>query len=332
MEHPFAKFIQILGKGQRGARDLTQQESEQAMSMILAHQVEPIQLGAFLMLMRVKEETAPELAGFVSAARTSLSRPQDPPPVALDWAAYAGKRRQLPWFMLSALLLSSHNIPVLMHGMRSGGEDRIFTPQALAALGIGIAASLSEAAERIMQTNFAFIPLDAVNNDLDQILNLKPILGLRSPIHTIVRMLNPFSAPASMMGIFHPGYDETHQQAAALMGDHSLAVFKGEGGEAERNPDAPCKVKFLLNGTMLEEEWPALFTNKHLKDELMDASRLAKLWRGEIEDEYGTASLLGTAAIALRALGRANSIAEAEAEAARMWQSRDTNFLERIKG
>ncbi len=44
MEHPFAKFIQILGKGQRGARDLTQQEAEQAMSMILAHQVEPVQL------------------------------------------------------------------------------------------------------------------------------------------------------------------------------------------------------------------------------------------------------------------------------------------------
>ncbi len=75
MEHPFAKFIQILGKGQRGARDLTQQEAEQAMTMILSGQVEPVQLGAFLMLMRVKEETAEEVAGFVRAVRNSLLAP-----------------------------------------------------------------------------------------------------------------------------------------------------------------------------------------------------------------------------------------------------------------
>ncbi len=61
------------------------------------------------------------------------------------------------------------------------------------------------------------------------------------------------------------------------MGDHSLAVFKGEGGEAERNPDAICNVKMLLDGNMLEEEWPALFSSKHLKDESMDASKLGKI-------------------------------------------------------
>ena len=332
MEHPFAKFIQILGKGQRGARDLTQQEAEQAMSMILTHKVMPIQLGAFLMLMRVKEETPPELAGFVQAARNSLSILKTHPPVSLDWAAYAGKRRQLPWFLLSALLLSSHGISVLMHGMKSGGEDRIFVPQALAALGIHIATSLGDAAERIQDTQFAFISLDAINPDLDEILNLKPILGLRSPVHTIVRMLNPFSAPASIMGIFHPGYDQTHQQAAALLGDTSLAVFKGEGGEAERNPDASCKAKLLLSGELMEEEWPALFTHKHLKDETMDISRLAKLWHGEIEDEYGKAAIVGTAAIALRTLGRASGIAEAETQAEELWNTRDISYLERIKG
>lgn len=332
MEHPFAKFIQILGKGQRGARDLTQAEAEQAMAMILAHQVEPIQLGAFLMLMRVKEETPAELAGFVRAARASLTMPQNHASVALDWAAYAGKRRQLPWFILSALLLSSHNIPVLMHGMRGGSEDRIYVRQALATLGIGVSNTLVEADERIRHSNFAFIPLDALSADLDHILNLKPLLGLRSPVHTIVRMLNPFTAPASIMGIFHPGYDATHQQAAALMGDHSLAVFKGEGGEAERNPDAPCKVKMLLAGNMQEEEWPALFSSKHLKDESMDASRLAKLWCGELDDEYGKASVLGTASIALRTLGRAHSVADAEAQAAKLWESRDIGYLERIKG
>ena len=332
MEHPFAKFIQILGKGQRGSRDLTQQEAEQAMSLIMSGQVEPIQLGAFLMLMRVKEETAEEVTGFVRAARNALAHLANPPAVDLDWASYAGKRRQLPWYLLSALLLSSHGIRVLMHGIGGGSEGRIFIPQAMQALGLETAATLEQACAQLARTNFAFIPLGALNGELDHMLNLKSVLGLRSPVHTLIRNLNPLAAQASIMGIFHPGYDETHQRAAMLLGDHSIAVFKGEGGEAERNPDALCKVRMLLDGNMLEEEWPALFGSKHLKDETMDASRLGKLWRGEIEDEYGKAAVTGTAAIALRALGRANSIADAEAQAAKLWQSRDIGYLERIKG
>ena len=71
-EHPFAEFIKILGKGKKGSRDLTQDEAYRAMQMILSDQVQPIQLGAFLMLMRIKEETREELAGFVQAVREHL--------------------------------------------------------------------------------------------------------------------------------------------------------------------------------------------------------------------------------------------------------------------
>ncbi|MEY4769176.1 MAG: hypothetical protein RL637_1815, partial [Pseudomonadota bacterium] len=92
-EHPFAEFIKILGKGKKGARNLTQQEAYRAMTMIVTEeQVEPEQLGAFLMLMRIKEETPEELAGFVQAARDSLNA-APPIRVDLDWSSYAGKRR-----------------------------------------------------------------------------------------------------------------------------------------------------------------------------------------------------------------------------------------------
>lgn len=326
MDHPFAKYIQTLGKGRKGARDLTQEEAERALSMILAHEVEPVQLGAFLMLMRVKEETGAEVAGFVRAARASLALPNALPAVALDWPSYAGKRRQLPWHLLSALLLASHGMPVLMHGIGRGTAGRLYLPDALAALGIAPCESPAEAAQRIAEKRFAYLPLRALNPELERILDLKAVLGLRSPMHTLVRMLNPFGASASIMGIFHPGYDDTHQQAGALLGMQNLAVFKGEGGEAERNPDAACSVKMLLGGEAVTEEWPALFSTKHLKDETMDASRLVKLWRGEFDDEYGRAAVTATAAVALRVLGRAQNAAEAEALSAAMWQERDTRL------
>lgn len=331
MEHPFAPFIQMLGKGKNGSRDLTQQEAEQAMSMILAGEVDPVQLGAFLMLMRVKEETGAEVAGFVQATRASLKLPDNLPKVELDWPTYAGKRRQLPWYVLSALLLASHNMPVLMHGIGHGTAGRVWVPDALAALGISPSTSVAAAADNIGNKQFAYLPLEVLNAEMQRILDLKALLGLRSPVHTVIRMLNPFRASGSIIGIFHPGYDDTHQQAAALMGEQNLAVFKGEGGEAERNPDGACNVKLLRAGEMLSEEWPALFGSRHMKDEAMDVNRLGQLWRGEIDDEYGKAAVTGTAAIALRALGKAGSIAEAEALAAKLWDTRDIAYLQKVQ-
>jgi len=66
-EHAFAPYVRALGKGKLGSRSLRQDEAFDAISMILQQQVEPEQLGAFLMLLRVKKETLAELAGFVAA-------------------------------------------------------------------------------------------------------------------------------------------------------------------------------------------------------------------------------------------------------------------------
>ncbi|MEK6749756.1 MAG: glycosyl transferase, partial [Pseudomonadota bacterium] len=56
-EHPFAQYIRILGKGKRGSRSMTEQEAHDAMRMVINNEIEQCQLGAFLMLLRVKEET-----------------------------------------------------------------------------------------------------------------------------------------------------------------------------------------------------------------------------------------------------------------------------------
>ncbi len=330
MDHSFAQYIKTLGKGKRGSRDLTLPEAEQAMSMILSGQVEPEQLGAFLMLMRVKEETPDEMAGFVRASRLSLHVPTDFPAVNLDWACYAGKRRQLPWLVLSALLLASHGIKILMHGAQANSPGRVYVPAALEALGIAICQSYSTAAQQLQLRNFAFVPLDVMSPTLQRILDLKATLGLRSPVHSVVRMLNPAAAGHSIMGIFHPGYDDVHQAAAKILGDKSLAVFKGEGGESERNPDTICQVRMLENGEATLEDWPALFNQRHMKDSEMDISRLGLVWRGASSDEYAEAAIISTAAIALRVLGRAANIAEAETIATDLWQRRDREFL--LKG
>jgi len=323
-EHPFADFIRILGKGKKGSRPLTQEEAYHAMRMILADEVEEIQLGAFLMLMRVKEETAEELAGFVLAVRETL------PKIAaetadLDWSAYAGKRRHLPWFILSSFLLAENGIKVLMHGSASHSANRLFAQDMLALFSLTIADSFDTAKQQLQTRNFAYISLEQLCPALNRMIHLRNLMGLRSPVHTLVRLINPFNAPYSIQGIFHPGYRPVHQEAALLLQQAHMTVIKGEGGETERNPDMECLAQSVHNGILSEETWPALFPRRHVKPDKLDPKQLIQVWQGKAQDEFSEASIVGTTAVALKLLAKADTQKTAQQLALQYWQNRDKN-------
>lgn len=326
-EHPFAQYVRILGKGRNGSRGLTSEEAYEAMRMIMAEEVEPIQLGAFLMLMRVKEETPEEVAASVRAIREQLPVPANAPQVDLDWSSYAGKKRILPWYLLSALLLAQHGVKVFMHGASGHTPGRIYTKDVLPQLGVEVAASLEQASQQIDKANFAYIDLEHMSPRLHEIIELRPLLGLRSPVHTIARMLNPFNAQHVLQGIFHPGYRPTHQEAGQLLEIPHMTVLKGEGGEIERNPDQEVLLQGVHNGEIRDETWPAMFSKRHVRPEEMNVADLLAVWRGEASEEYGEAAVVGTTAIALYTMGRAPDRQAAEAEASRMWAERDKSRL-----
>jgi anthranilate phosphoribosyltransferase len=322
-EHPFAETIRILGKGKKGSRSLTQEEAYHAMKMILADEVLPEQLGAFLMLMRVKEETPEELAGFVLAARESCQLAGDSALVDLDWATYAGKRRHLPWFLLSALLLVENGTKVFMHGSPGPSASRLYTQDMLVYLGLDVATTVEQAKKQLIDQHFSYLSLEHICPKLHEIIELRPILGLRSPVHTLVRLLNPFNAQYSIQGIFHPSYRSVHQQAAVLLRQPHAAVLKGESGETERNPDMDCLVQSVDNGKLLDETWPALFTHRHVRPESLEPEQLALVWQGNIQDKFAEGSVIGTAAVALKLLGKAENQEQAQQLATDFWLQRD---------
>jgi anthranilate phosphoribosyltransferase len=329
-EHPFSRFVRTIARGPKLSRPLTEDEMAEAAHMILSGEVRELQLGAFLAVLRVRTEDPGEAAGFVRVVKEEeIKKPEGAPEVDLDWQSYAGKKRQLPWFLLSALLLAQNGIKVFMHGTEGHTPGRIYTREALEALGLEVAQSIDDAARHLGQRNFAYLPLANLVPRLDEILNLKPILGVRSPINTFVRMLNPFDAPYSLQSVFHPNYGEIHRQASRLLGQPYMAVFKGEGGETERRPAKPVVVENLLDGESIDEEWPAMLPGKIIKtDEDMDLGRLLKLWRGEDDDAAATAGVIGTAAIALRLMGRTDGIEDAEAQAQSLWENRAESPLD----
>ncbi|MBT4934930.1 MAG: glycosyl transferase family protein [Rhodospirillaceae bacterium] len=327
-EHPFAQYVRIIGKGPNLSRPLSGDEMYQAATMIMRGEIEPLQLGAFLCILRMRTEVPEEGAGFVRAVRDTLELPQDIPEVDLDWSSYSGKKRQLPWFLLAAQLLAQSGVRIFMQGTEGHTPDRVYSREALQSLGIPIAGSLSEAAEHIRKTNFGFLPLAQLSPKLQEIIDLKPVLGLRSPVNTFGRMVNPFNAAHEIQTVFHPNYRDVHRDTANLLGQKHMAVFKGEGGEVERRPQKPVEVQSLHNGVLSEEEWPALLPEDSIKiDEDMNLERLKTIWSGEEQDTYATAAVTGTAAIVLRLLGRADSPADATTLAEKMWTERNTSRL-----
>ncbi len=323
-EHPFAQYIRIIGRGPNLSRPLTGDEMYAAAGMILNDEVEDLQLGAFLCILRLRTEVPEEGYGFVRAVRDTLELPADAPEVDLDWPTYSGKKRQLPWFLLSALLLARNGVKICMQGTEGHTPGRLYSSQALEFLGVPAAGSLKQAAEHIRAANFAYVPLAVLHPRLQQIIELKPVIGLRSPVNTFARMINPFSAPYEIHTVFHPNYRDVHRETSELLGQKHMAVFKGEGGEAERRPHKPVLVQSLRDGEMVDEEWPPMLTGSTaIKDKTMDLNRLKAVWSGEVEDEYAAAAVTGTIAIALKLMGRAGSIDEAQAQALAMWEARD---------
>lgn len=321
-EHPFAQFVRVLGKGPRLSRPLTFEEARDGFRMVMRGEVEPVQLGAFLCLLRVKTETPEEAAGLAAAIRECVTPPPGAPKVDLDWSSYAGKTRQLPYYILSALLLAGHGIRVFMHGSEHHTAGRAWTSEALAALGIPVSTSTLDAAQRLAADNFAYMTLEHLSPPLHQIMELRHLLGLRSPVHTVARLVNPFRAACALSSVSHPAYAPVHQEAARLLGESRMAVFKGEGGEVERRPEKACEVLSLVDGVPVSEDWPALISGTRVHEDSLDLSRLKALWSGAEEDGIAVAVISGTVAIALRAMGRAASIDEAEGMALAMWHDR----------
>jgi len=326
-QHPFSRFIRTLGRGKQGSRSLSQNNAFEAMNMIMEGHVEPEQLGAFLMLVRVKEETPEEVAGFVQAVRKHIQLPGNVPAIDIDWSSYAGKRRHLPWFVLSVLLLADSGYKVFMHGLQGRKDERIYTPTALEQLGLPISPSLADAATRLEQYNFAYLNLDQLCPRLQQLIKLRELLGLRSPVHTVARMLNPFDAPCQMQGIFHPGYLEIHQGAAKILSQPHMAVIKGDGGEIEASPDSPCKIMSVHDNQTHEEEWPALLSNRAVKPKTLGPEKLKQLWRGSCEDNYGEAAVINTLAITLYTMRKATKREDALNLATDMWTSRSKELI-----
>lgn len=320
----FKDYIRIIGRGQRAGRTLTQQQAFDAMSMLITGQITAEQKGAFLMLLRVREETAEELAGFTQAFRQHSLAGLPALSVDLDLGCYAGKRRHLPWFLLAVLLLTQRGKRIFLHGTHEPDSKRLYLSEVLPLLGFSVASNLSMATKHMDSHGFCYMPLDKINPALDEVIQLRGQFGLRSCANTLARMLNPSQAKASLQGVFHRDVDKKHSNTAALLNDANVLCFRGEGGEIEYNPERDVSLYISRQGQQQSIDLDA--TNKAWvsKPKALVAQQLITVWEGE-EFPYATSAVCGTLAIMLMLLDNIDW-SQAKREADEIWHGRNKTW------
>jgi len=172
--------------------------------------------------------------------------------------------------------------------------------------------------------------LQHLSPPLDHIISLRSIFGLRSPVHTLTRLLNPLAAKHTIDGVFHPAYGPLHQQTAMLLNHPRSLTIRGDGGEAEVRPDNECELQWVDEQTSSSQIWQRQLSKRDTQEQELDPQRLRLLWRGEQQDtreNYGEAAVISTLACCLILLGKAKEQLEATLLATSWWQSRNRELM-----
>jgi anthranilate phosphoribosyltransferase len=201
-----------------------------------------------------------------------------------------------------------------MHGSNEFASG-MTVPQALVALGLAPAESAAAARVALARYGFAYLPVQTLCPPLAGLLGLRRLFGLRSPINTVARLLDPAGAAAAVDGVFHPPYIETHLASAQLLDRPRLLVLKGGGGEAERNPLRPVAAHLYVRGE--GRSVVALSALTDAAESREDEPPIDAVWRGDIASPGIEARIVGTIALGLLALGRGGDEA-----AAAIWRAR----------
>lgn len=241
-------YIKEIGRGKHNARDLSREQACDLMGQLLDGSVTDLETGAFCIAMRVKGETADELAGFMDALISRMNRlnNQNKSPIVV-LPSYNGARRLPLLTPLLALLLAKQGLKVLVHGGNTE-DSRLSTAEVMSALGI----SASSEAQTLSNEQVVYVPIKQMSLGLWRLLQVRRTIGLRNTAHSLVKMLNPVNGSALIVSSYtHPEYEATMLQTLQAMKSHAM-LLRGTEGEPVADPRRMRKDIRLLNGQVLD--------------------------------------------------------------------------------
>lgn len=249
-------------------KDLTEGEMIDAMNEILGGEATPAQIGAFLMGLRLKGVTVPELTGAARVAR-SMQTPvrAGNPLVCLDrdeinvdeetMEVVAGEggtgTRTFNVSTATAFVVAACGVQVLKHGTRTvssvcGSAD------VLDALGVDTSLTVSAAEECVKDLGIGFLYDPLLRSAMRQAAGPRKELGLRTLFNLLGPLTNPAGARCHLLGVYRRDLIRVLAETLGNLGaDHALIVH-GEDGMDEITVCGRTFVAELAEGTVREYE------------------------------------------------------------------------------
>jgi anthranilate phosphoribosyltransferase len=245
-----SQYIKEIGRGKDGARALSRAQAADLFGQVLDGTVTDLEIGAFCLAMRIKGETALEMAGFLDAtyARLHMVPACDRPLVVLP--SYNGARKLPVLTPLLALLLAREGLPVLVHGTATE-STRISAQNVLLALDL----PALKAIKKIANGEVAFATTELLCPGLKRLLDVRRAVGLRNPAHSLVKLMAPTSGPALVVSSYtHPEYAISMAATFALMQSNALLLRGTEGEVVADARRAPQMTGYLRGQPRLLQE------------------------------------------------------------------------------
>jgi anthranilate phosphoribosyltransferase len=235
-------------------RDLTREETRQVMGTIMSGDATAAQIGGFLVALRLKGETADEIAGAAEAMRAHAIAVSPTRTDLVDTAGTGGDGANT--FNIStaaALVAASAGAGVAKHGNRavssaSGSAD------VLEALGFQLELPPARIAESIDQLGFGFMFAQLHHPAMRHAGPVRTELAARTIFNVLGPLTNPAGARAQIVGVYSPHLVPVIADVLAKLGAHRAFVVHGAGGVDELSPAGPNLVCEVVKGAVRERE------------------------------------------------------------------------------
>lgn len=253
MSGDIADFRELLAKVGNGER-LTLDEAERAFGIMTAGDATPAQMGAFLMGLKVRGETAEELAGGARVLRAKVQAVKAPPG-AIDIVGTGGDHHgTYNVSSCSAFVVAGAGVPVAKHGNRAF-TSRSGSADVLAALGIGLELPIETLEKALREANVCFLMAPRHHGAMRNVAGPRVELA---PSRTIFNLLGPMSNPAlvkrQLVGVFDRRWVRPVAEALGQVGLERALVVNGQDGMDELTTTTKSWAALLDAGKVTELE------------------------------------------------------------------------------
>lgn len=230
-------------------RSLTVEEAASVMEEIMEGKATPAQLGAFLTALRIKGETAEEIAGLASVMRAKATRVLITEPV-LDIVGTGGDGANT--FNISttaAFVAAGAGLKVAKHGNRAA-SSQCGSADVLEALGVRIELNAEQVQRCIEQVGIGFMFAPAFHPAMKYAAVPRREIGIRTVFNILGPLTNPASARAQVLGVADRMLVEKMALALKGLGCHHALVVHGEDGLDEITINGQTQVYEVKDGSI----------------------------------------------------------------------------------